>query len=468
MKMPNEISSYYDRVAPERKTWLKKAAYYHADLAWLHQFFIPPGKKVIEIGCGLGDLLAAVKPANGLGIDISPKMIREARDRHPDIHFSVADIMNFRADDAFDYVIISNLIGLLPDVQDAFENLHQLVTPQSRIIITYYSRLWHPILRFAERLHLKMPQPEQNWLSLADVENLLALSGFETVRSGIRMLCPVRIPLVSGFLNRIIAHLPGFRHLCLTSYLVARPQPRGRKDCSVSVIIPTKNEAGNVCGAIERTPQLGTATEYIFIDGHSTDGTVECIKSLQASHADHDIKLMVQSGTGKANAVFEAMDAATGDLLVILDSDLTVPPEELTKFYEAYATGRGEFINGSRLVYPMEYGAMRFLNMIANHLFALIFSWLLGYPIKDTLCGTKVLSRTAYHDLRRGMGYFGNADPFGDFQFIFGASKLGLRVAEIPVHYKARTYGDIEIRRFRDGLLLVRMVFLALRKIKFI
>ena len=171
-------------------------------------------------------------------------------------------------------------------------------------------------------------------------------------------------------------------------------------------------------------------------------------------------------GKGKADAVFTAFDAATGDVLMILDADLTMPPEQLTKFWEAICSGKGEFVNGSRLVYQMEDEAMRFLNLIANKLFSMIFTWLLSQRFTDTLCGTKVLRRSDYVRLKAGRAYFGDFDPFGDFDLIFGASKLNLKVVEIPIRYANRTYGETQISRFRHGLMLLRMVLFAFRRIK--
>lgn len=463
-----KIAAYYDAVAPERDAWIGKARYYHEDLHTLLRFLIPPGKRVIDVGCGTGDLLQAVAPSAGVGLDISPAMISRARQKFPHLTFEVDNLEDLHTRGKYDYVVLSNLIGSLYDVQAALGSVRHLVTSDSRVVITYFNRLWQPALLLAEKLKWKMPQPPQNWLSPADVENLLVLNGFDVVRRGARLLCPIHIPVLSRLINRWLAPLPFFRHLCLTTYLVARLKPIERMDCRVSVIIPTKNEAGNIRAAVERTPAMGTHTELIFVDGHSTDGTVERILETQRAHPERDIQFLTQPGSGKANAVFYAMDRATGDLLMILDSDLTVPPEELPRFYEAYAAGHGEFINGSRLVYPTEDRAMRFLNMVANHAFALIFSWLLGFRIKDTLCGTKVISARHYRDLQANRGYFGDFDPFGDFDLLFGAAKLSLKFVEIPVRYKARTYGDVKIRRFRDGFLLLRMVLFALRKIKFI
>ena len=461
------IARHYDGIAEERDRWIRRGRYYHRDLKRLLAFLVPRDRSVVEVGCGTGDLLAAVEPSRGLGIDISPRMIEVARSKHSRLDFAVDDAEDLKTAEKFDYVILSNLIGLLHDVQAAFGQLRKLTTPRSRLIITYYSRLWQPLLKIAVWFRLKMPQGEENWLSPEDVENLLYLNDYEVLRRGSRFLCPVFIPGVSWLCNRILAHLPGIRHLCLTTYVVARQRPPGREEQTVSVVIPTKNEEGNVFGAVERTPEMGLHTEYLFVDGGSTDGTVERIREVRDKYPEKDIKLMTQSGRGKANAVFEAMDRATGEILMILDSDLTVPPEELPKFYEALASGRGELINGVRLVYPMEKRAMRFLNMVANHGFSLLFSWVLGFRIKDTLCGTKALSRSDYETVRANRDYFGDFDPFGDFHLIFGAARLNLRIVDIPVHYRARSYGEIKIRRFRDGLLLVRMVLHGLVKLKF-
>ncbi|MBN1674717.1 MAG: glycosyltransferase [Kiritimatiellae bacterium] len=465
----DELIAYYDGMAAQRDMWLRKAWYYHRDLARFTRFVVPEGSSVVELGCGTGELLNALKPARGLGIDMSPAMIEAARRKHPHLEFVVDDVENLKTEEPFDYVVLSNLVGNLSDLQLAFQNMRRLTSPRSRVIITYYSRLWQPVLTLAEALGLKMRQPLQNWMSKEDVENLLDLCDYEVIRKGGRLICPAFIPGLSWFLNRIVAHLPGFRHLCLTTYVIARQRPAGRRAAyTVSIVIPTKDEAGNIFGAIERTPRMGPHQEYIFVDGGSTDGTVEKIGEVRAKYRDLDIRFMTQTGRGKANAVFEGFDAARGDVLMILDSDLTVPPEDLPKFYDVIAAGRAEFVNGCRLVYPMQKEAMRFLNMVANHVFALIFTWLLGFRIKDTLCGTKVLLRRDYELLKANRGYFGDFDPFGDFELIFGAARLNLRMADVPVRYRARVYGDIKIRRFRHGLLLLRMVFFAMRKLKFI
>ncbi len=469
--------------------------YYHREVERFFGFVIPPGSRVLEVGCGTGDLLAAVRPGFGVGIDIDERMVAIARARHPGLTFSVADVQALPDGFAqsfggpFDCIILSDTLGELSDIWSAFRALRRLSTPSTRILISYYNRLWEPVLLLGERLGIKTPQKLLSWLSRDDIAGLLALADFEVVRSGMRLLLPRDIPVVSWVANRILATLPGFRSLCLVQYVVARPVPDRAAATSVSVIIPTRNEVGNIEAAVARIPPLAARTEIIFVDGSSTDGTVEKIEEMIAAYRGvKEIRLIhqvprrrteaeiVASGLGstpgkmlklgKGDAVRKGFDAATGDMLVILDADLTVPPEDLPKFVEALAERRGELVNGTRLVYPMEREAMRFLNLLANKGFSVLFTWLLDQRIKDTLCGTKALRKADYERIRGGRAAFGDFDPFGDFDLLFGAARLGLKIVEVPIRYRERVYGEVKIERFKHGLLLVRMSALAFRKLK--
>src|SRR5574341_1058754 len=462
-----------EQIARERKRWKRKNRYYHDDLLKLISFVVPPDSSVIEVGCGIGDLLARLKPARGLGIDSNPVIVEAAKKDYPGLEFAVDDIESLKTDERFDYVIMPNLVGFLRYVSLAFRNLRKLTTPRIRVVIISFSNLWEPILRAGERLGLKMPEGEQNWMSLNDIENMLYLNGYEVVRRGMSLLLPIYIPGLSWFINTIIARLPFFRSFCLTQYVVAKEivmtDDAEKGTYSTSVIIPTKDEAGNIDGLIERTPEIGKHTELIFVDGNSTDGTVKKIQeAITRYRGVKDITFISQGeGRGKADAIRRGFSAATGDILLILDADLTTPPEELPKFYEAIANGRGEFINGSRLVYPMEKQAMRTLNKYGNKFFSRAFTWLLDQRLKDTLCGTKVLFRRDYEKIAANRHVFGDFDPFGDFDLLFGAAKLCLKIVEVPVRYRNRTYGETKIHRFLHGWLLVKMCLFAARKLKF-
>jgi SAM-dependent methyltransferase len=466
-----EIRRLADASAPERGKWLARAAFFHAeDLLYL-KFLIGEGARVLELGCGTGDLLAALKPCYGVGVDFSAGMIAHARKAHPNLTFLLGDIEDGafirELPGPFDVILVVDTLGALDDCQGMFEHLHSLCTRETRLIIGYFSHLWYPALKAAEAAGLKMPQPPQNILAPADVCSLVALADFEAVKSETRLLLPVRLLGLGRLVNRFLASLPLIGSLCLRHYTVCRslrqraPSPR-----SATIVIPARNERGNIEAAVKRIPRFVEELEIIFVEGHSTDGTWEEIERVVAAYPRCDIKAMRQPNKGKADAVFAAFEIARGDVLIILDADLTAPPEQLAKFWDAIQSGKGELVNGSRLVYPMEQQAMRFLNLAANKAFSLLFSWLLSQRFTDTLCGTKAIRRCDYMRLKRGRSYFGEFDPFGDFDLIFGASKLGLKAVEIPIRYASRTYGKTQISRFRHGFMLLRMVFFAFMRIK--
>ena len=463
-----DILAFYRHTAHQRERWNKRNRYYHRLLEKYFSFIIPQGKRVLEIGCGSGDLLNAVKPAYGVGIDFVPEMIEMAKQKYGYCHFHTCDAEDMRLEETFDYIIISDTLGCLWDAQAVIRNIRSLCHAQTRIVISHYSFLWEPAIKILEWLGLKQKQPNANWFSGRDVANLLELEDFQVIKTEGKILFPLNIPLLSVFLNSFIGNLPLLNNLCLVNLMVARLLPKENIRASVSIIIPARNECGNIENAIRRTPAFGTSQEFIFIEGHSSDNTYEEMERVKAACPEKNIKLMRQTGKGKGNAVREAFDAATGDILMILDADLTVPPEELPKFYDALCRNKGEFINGCRLVYPMDKNAMRFLNMLGNKFFGWFFSYLLSQPLKDTLCGTKVLFRKDYETIKANRSYFGDFDPFGDFDLLFGAAKQNLKITEIIIRYRDREYGSTQISRFKHGLLLFGMSFFAARKIKFI
>lgn len=473
--MPNSSNfiNHFNERAQKAEYWYKKNSYYNQDIEKLCRFLIPENSRVLEIGSGIGNLLASIAPKYGLGIDISPIMIETAKRIHAEFEFEVADAQQYIVDKKFDYILLSNLLAYLDDIQIVMNNISNICSEDTRVVITYHNYLWEPLLVLAEKFGQRTPQPTNlNWLSDRDVENFLSLSGLEIVKKGKRFLLPKYIPIIGELFNRYIDKLPLFRNLCLTNYIVAKKvtvRDKWQNKYKVSVLVPAMNERGNIENAIKRIPNLGKLTEIIFVEGGSTDRTWEEINRVYSKYKDdRQLIILQQDGKGKGDAVRKGFDAATGDILMILDADLTVMPEDLDKFYEVIASGKGEFINGSRLVYTMEDEAMRFLNILGNKFFSLLFTWLLDQSFKDTLCGTKVLFRKDYLKVKEGRSYFGNFDPFGDFDLIFGASKLNLKIIELPVRYKERKYGQTNISRFRHGLLLLRMCLFAARKIKFI
>lgn len=446
---------------------------YWRRLSEVFRQIIPEGQRVLELGCGTGGLLAHLKPSRGVGVDFCEAAVLTARAEHPDIEFVVGDADDFDVGGPFDFVVLSDLVNELWDVQKVFRRIRGVCSPHTRVVINSYSRLWQLPLAAAKALRLAAPNLGQNWLTPLVIEELLALEGFEVVRKRSEILCPLGIPFLAGFLNRCSVKLWPFRFLALTNFFVARPTglkaPAARREPPVvSVIVPARNEAGNVEQIFARTPEMGGGTELVFVEGGSTDDTSETIEEAIRRHPERRARLLRQTGKGKGDAVRLGFAEATGDVLMILDADLTVPPETLPRFYEALIEGRAEFVNGVRSVYPMEKGAMRFSNVLGNKFFSLAFTWLLDQPIHDSLCGTKALYRRDYERIAANRSYFGDFDPFGDFDLLFGAAKLNLRIVDMPIRYRERTYGETNIQRWRHGWRLLRMVLFAARRIKFI
>lgn len=458
--------THWDHVAQKRDRWNGMGGWYHKRLTQIYKFIVNPRQRILEIGCGKGELLASLNPSHGVGIDFSSEMITRAKAKYSSLEFHQLDAHDLsELKGEFDIIIFSDTINDLWDVQRALEEVKRLCTPHTRIILNFYSHLWQAPLTIAQSLNLASPMLAQNWLTPSDVDNLLHLAGFESIRTSNEILWP--LPL-GGFADRYLARLWPFRDLALSNFVIARPAAQAVEKPSVSVVVAARNEEGNIKNIFERVPQMGSKTELIFVEGHSKDKTYETIEKEMPLHPGTSSLLFRQPGIGKADAIRLGFEKASGDILMILDADLTVPPEDLPRFYEAIASGKGEFINGVRLVYPMEKEAMRTLNFIGNKFFSLAFSWLLGQSVKDTLCGTKVMWRKDYEEIAANRSYFGDFDPFGDFDLIFGAAKMNLKIVDMPIRYRERTYGTTNISRWKHGLLLLKMVAFAARRIKFV
>ena len=436
---------------------------------------VPADAAVLEVGCGEGDLLAGLPNRRRMGVDYLPEVVARARARHPDIAFEVGDATTGRQvpGQAWDAVVCDRLCHSVLDVKALLTGLKRQLAPGGRVYMTVFNYLWELPVRLAEMAGWKNPAPTANWLSDSDLRNLFDITGLEMVRYEDRLMLPLEVPGVTEALNRYLVRAPAMNHVALYRIYVLRerkamaaPVPA---QASVTVVVPTRNEAGNVAAAIARTPVMGSGTELIFVEGHSSDDTwAEIQRALRVYDGPLKLRAFQQTGKGKGDAVRLGFAHASGDVLMILDADLTVPPEDLPSFYDVLVGGHADFVQGTRLVYPMEPGAMRFFNKLGNVAFSRLFTYLLQQPIKDTLCGTKVLWRRDYERLAAARSYFGDFDPFGDFDLIFGAARLNLKIAEIPVRYRDRTYGTTNIQRWKHGLLLLRMSAIAARKLKFV
>jgi SAM-dependent methyltransferase len=461
-----DLVETFDRFAEEEDRWSRRTSAYHALVRTAMRFHVPPGARVLEIGCGSGDLLAALEPAFGVGVDASEKLVERARRRHPEQTFVAMLGEELDLDEEFDYVVLSDLLPYAHDILALLARVRAHSHHGTRVVINSYSRAWRPLLKAAELLHLKPRKPMRNWVAPHDVRNLLALAGFEVVFETKRILLPLRIPFVTAFVNGFLASLWPLNHLCLTYWIVARPAREQLPPQTVTIVCPCRNEEGNIEAIVRRAPVIGLATELVFVEGGSTDGTRAEIERLLDARQDLDVALVGQPGSGKADAVRAGFAAAANDVLMILDGDLSVQPEDLPKFYDALIQGHGELVNGSRLVYDVDPGAMPFLNTLGNRLFSRLFRWITGQEVKDTLCGTKALLRSDYARVAAGRSYFGEFDPFGDFDLLLGAARLGLRIVDLPVRYHPRTYGSTNISRWRHGALLAKMTAFAFWKLR--
>lgn len=462
---------YFRKAAFENPPHAQARDYLERDLRETLRRIIPPDASVLDVGCGTGEILAALSNHERVGVAALPEVAAEARRRHPELAIEDGGIESLKSGRTFDAVICNRLSHSVADIRELLVKLGERVSERGRLYLVAYNYLWEVPTRLAEVAGFKLPSPTSNWLSHSDFENLFAITGLESVRFEDRMILPADIPGIATLLNRYVGKLPGCERLSMYRIYALRkreslPEPRR---VSVSIVVPSRNEAGNVAAAIARTPLLGSRTELIFVEGGSTDGTWETIgAAIKDYRGPLELSAYQQQGKGKADAVRLGFSKATGDVLMILDADLTVPPEELPVFYDVIARGLGDYVQGTRLVYPMDPGAMRFFNKMGNIAFSQLFTYLLGQPIKDTLCGTKVLWRRDYERIVAGRALFGDFDPFGDFDLIFGAARLNLKIVEIPVRYRERTYGETNISRWKHGWLLLKMSGVAARKLRYV
>ena len=462
---------HWEKVAVRPNPGIAWSRAYHQRIQRIYQQLIPTGSNILELGCGVGDLLAALRPAIGVGIDFSGEMVKKAASKHPELSFLQRDVHEIEAlNQKFDYIILSDLVNELWDVQDVFSGIRGLCTDRTRIIINSYSRAWEFPLWLTKILNLASPVINQNWLTNTDLINLLKLSGFEPIRTWQEILLPLNLPLLAPFLNRFLVRLWPINHFALTNFLVARKQPEiedYREPTPISVIVPARNEAGNIHHVFDNLPDFGTKIELVFVEGGSSDDTYAVIEEQIRGHPEINCQLLKQTSAGKRDAVREGFEHASGEILMILDADLTVPFSYLPRFYRAICSGQGDFINGVRLVYPLEKDSMRYANLLGNKFFSIVFSWILGQPIKDTLCGTKVLRKADYQRISSNRETFGDFDPFGDFDLLLGAGKLNLKIVDIPIRYQPRSYGSTNISRWKHGMYLLKMAVIGMWKMKF-
>jgi hypothetical protein len=390
-------------------------------------------------------------------IDAPRKQIVEDGSPFPDLN---------REDTQRTAILVNGTFNHHFDIQGLLSDLRPRLSRTSRLLVVLYNPYLRWLYSLANQLGIRKGDLPSTFITQVDLNNIAKLSGFEVVHQHVVAYVPWRVLGLGSLINQIMPLIPIARWFGLALTVTLRPvitsEPPG-----LSCVIPARNECGNIENALRRLPEIGCPIEVIFVEGHSTDGTWEEIQRVAGLYGDRfRIQILQQTGKGKADAVRLGFERATQPLLTILDGDLTMPPEMLRRFYQAYCEGRGDFVNGSRLVYPMEGNAMRFLNRLGNVFFAKSLSWILGVRLGDSLCGTKLLTKHDYQRIIAWRRDFGDFDPFGDFELLFPAAIMGLGIVDIPVRYLARRYGSTNTSRFRHGLQLLRMTSIGFFRIK--
>ena len=341
-----------------------------------------------------------------------------------------------------------------------FNRLYKESNKKSKIILTTINSSWKPIIYIAKKMRLTSLKVSDGWISLNQLENIANLTNFVVLEKGYRTLIPKYIPFLSDIINSLFLKVPIIKRVGILQYIVLlKSDPPKKSNLSCSIVVPCFNEEGNVEDCIKKCPKVGKFTELIIVDDGSSDKTYQIAQGLLKKYPFVRV-ISYKPNRGKAHAVERGFSSAKGDIIMVWDADRTVPENELYLFYDALATGKARFANGTRLLYPMEDQAMKWLNLVGNKIFSLIFSWILSTPISDTLCGTKALFKKDYKKIKMGN------EPWGDFDLLFGASDLGLKIIEIPVHYRKRVAGESKMKVFKHGLMLAKMAFIGAFRLK--
>lgn len=457
-----QIRSYFKQIAPQWDYWRNKNRFYHQSMRDLVRGMVPPNADVLEFGSGSGDLLADLEPRRGVGLNLAQELTDQAKRKHPNLQFFTVDVDQTACPPKFspNVIVMTNMLDYVHDVWDQMESMAGLISEETLLVITTNNPLWSPILRTASRLKLRVPDSPRNFITNKDICGVLRLHGFDIVEEGLAVAVPKKIPVISGMANALLPELPVLRFSSSIQYVAARPHTP-RQPLSCSVIVPCHNEAGNIAECIRRVPRMGCSTEIVVVDDGSTDDTAQRVAEVMRT--DPRVRLIVfDKNQGKANAVRAGFDAAKGDIVMILDADMAVMPEDLPKFIRPLQQGTADFVNGTRLIYPMQGEAMRTINYLGNKAFCYLASWVMRQRVSDALCGTKALFKRDYERMP-----LGGRERWGDFDFLFGAARLRLRVLEVPVHYQERRAGHSKMRVLRDGWLFLKACMHGWRMLRF-
>jgi len=453
------IQRHFGALAAIYRKLKNRNRYYNSYLVRWCRSLIAPGQRVLDVGCGRGDVLAELQPSSGVGIDLSEEMVAAAKADHPHLSFRQTALEDFDGGGSFDAVLLINTAEYTFDMGAVIGRCHRALRDNGKLLLTTANPLWSPIFHFASRLGLRVPECERLFLTNEDVVNLLRLHGFDVIYKKMSLLVPKYIPFFSDFINNTWSRIPILHLLSSTQLIAARKIPPVRREYSVSIVVPCYNERGNIERCIREVQKIGARTELLFVDDGSKDGTADAVDPKLNTEIDVRV-IRYTPNRGKGHAVKTGFDAATGDIVLILDADLTTMPEELVPVYEAFATGNAEFVNCTRFIYPMEGRAMKWANYVGNKMFNILVSHVMESRVSDTLCGTKAMFRRDYLAMQMGR------DPWGDYDFLFGAAQQRLVIRELPVHYRQRLAGSSKMNSMKHTINLLRMCWHGFFQVK--
>lgn len=440
------------QVSKKMDFWREKNWYFHNALKNIFKEFVTEDASVLQIGYGLGDVLAGLFPNKAVSFDEDKNLAELSRRRYSNFKFIVGNLNEIDLKGKFDYIIMPNSVEHFTDIQTVLEKVRTNLADEGRLIMTLTNPKWQYVYDLLEKWGLKRPEEPKNWLKMRNLENIAELAGFEVSDSGFRLLIPTHIPILSNFINYRIKGKNTIASLAVEQFIVVKKSlEKKNKNYSCTVLIPCYNEEGNIAEAIARTPNFCKNLEILIVDDGSRDKTATIVRKVMKK--DKRVKLIsYKPNQGKGHAVRTGFDNAKGEIIMILDADMTVPPEELGRFYNVLASGQALFANGTRLIYPMEDQAMRSFNLLGNVGFSYAFSYILGQRVTDTLCGTKALFKKDYKKIKM------TGEGWGDFDLLFGASENNLKIKEVPVHYKKRVAGESKMKGLKHGFVMLKMV----------
>ena len=225
-----KVEQYFNVIAPQYDDLKAKNAYYFSEVLRLIRNEVPARSSILEVGCGTGNLISALQPSTGVGLDISPRMIAIAKHKNMNktISFITSTPERYSTDQSFAYIVSADVIEHVPDLEPFFSALNRLAQKDTRIIITYANPLWEPILLLLEKLKLKMPEGPHYRPAFRELQRIIKKNGLKLARRKFQTILPLRIPFLAPLLNWIWGYLPLLRRLCLLEMLLLKKDEHGK------------------------------------------------------------------------------------------------------------------------------------------------------------------------------------------------------------------------------------------------